>query len=173
MGLFGKKQTAISVFENTYKKIEVLFSKSPYNSTKIIRSDLGPILFLLGDMSRNNVGKDRNAFVNELNKWKEKNYYSQIGSTFDDRVMFYFQFVQGKKSLQFFMSGNEIHNGNFINEMLMAFCDIVRAPELANDYGENSPYVLGSIFDDMTYVKSTVLPLMNIVADYTNEMMRI
>ena len=62
---FGKKDYA-SIYRNYYKQALAIIKSTNWRDSEIAKSDLGPIMYVVGDFAAFNAGKDRTAVINSI-----------------------------------------------------------------------------------------------------------
>lgn len=164
MGLFSRKKKAMYYFEEAYKEAMSILNASNYNVSPNIKDEIISVLFVVTDVANFHAGKDRFEFGNAFGVWVHKNGNSDF---IQHRADFYSQFLRGKKAKMEFWLGNSINDRDPILEITGAFCDILFAPDLQDDYDVNVIHV-GDPQKRLMLIPQVFIPLNDLLGSLYN-----
>lgn len=161
----------VKLYNSTHWKIEKLINNSNFkdNFDYNLHIDLDVMLYVIADFlafnfkSRELIGKNLLPYLEIGDSWNSRIVKS--------RIEFYGKII--RKSIK--LRGNCLPldlptnlANNPLTRCAIAFCDILKTPELFSDYVFAS-FVIGGFDKDMNFATQVVMPIIDIIVDYISK----
>lgn len=157
----------IQLFDNLFQDLKNLLT--PYSLLDNLEFEIMAFIYFTTDLALFQYKKERREVAFAIKKHLKERYgISRSESEYiDNRVDFYGEIARGKNVQGLWWLGDEtaINNQNVVFRCLVALGDIVRNPDLLNNY-EKGGIVIGDITDTMAFSQIMIHEVLPKVNDY-------
>ncbi len=158
--MFWKRKKEGTVFSKYYKELLKIANSSPLSNNA--EYELLPAMYVVCDYAVASAGKDRVKIADELIEQIDKIHHGFNRSSFDKRCALYAMIIQGKalRCEWWASEDNHVFYTNAMTKCAALLCDILYNPECADNY-DTAPIRLGSAFENMNFIGSVVMPMVD------------